>query len=198
MKKPKINKTEAVAIIIYIIAFIFAIIIMFSLCGFIDAPKLLPAGFHRDNKSANSTWEREDNMKYSDITILGNDLHRITIYASEYELMCNVVMAEAEGEPYEAQEAVAQTILNRWLCEDKFPDSITGVIQDPGQFTTTTKEPSVSCCLAVRNAVEFYNTFAMNYPKTMYYFRDSEYHRFGIPHTQIGNLYFSLAETATD
>ena len=185
-----------ISVIILLLAFLCTILI---LTGASKPPKTLPADFHRNNKSANSTWEREDDMTFKgDISILGNDMHRISISNEELDLMASVVMAEAEGEPYEAQEAVAQTILNRWLCEDKFPDTITGVIQEPGQFTTTTKEPDVSCCLAVRNAIEFYNTFAMNYPKTMYYFRDSEYHRFGIPHTQIGHLYFSLAETATD
>ena len=196
MKRPNMKKSEfIISVIILLLAFFCGIVI---LTGASNPPKTLPANFHRNNKSINSDWGKDTEMQYKDITILGNDMHRIVIYADEYELMCNVVMAEAEGEPYEAQEAVAQTILNRWLCEDKFPDTIIGVVQDPGQFTTTTKEPSVSCCLAVRNAVEFYNTFAMNYPKTMYYFRESEYHRFGIPHTKIGHLYFSLAEDATD
>lgn len=136
-------------------------------------------------------------MRY-EYSILGNDLHRISISREEFNAMCACVMQEAGGEPYEVQEAVAQTILNRWLCDDKFPDTIIGVIQDPGQYTTTTEVPTVSVKLAVRNAIEFYNTFAMNYPKTMYYFREDHYHSFGIPYSNIGALYFSLAPDATD
>jgi hypothetical protein len=131
-------------------------------------------------------------------TILGNDMHRISISREEFDAMCACVMQEAGGEPYEAQEAVAQSILNRWLCEDKFPDTIIGVLQDPGAYTKTTEEPTVSVKLAVSNAIAFYNTFAMNYPKTMYYFRDTHYHIFGIQYRQIGALYFSLAPDATD
>ena len=131
-------------------------------------------------------------------SILGNDMHRISISNEEFNAMCACVMMEAGGEPYDTQEAVAQTILNRWLCEDKFPDTIIGVIQDPAQYVTTKEEPTVSVRLAVRNAIEFYNTFAMNYPKTMYYFREDHYHTFGIPYKQIGALYFSLAQDATD
>lgn len=131
-------------------------------------------------------------------SILGNDMHRISISNEEFYAMCQVVMSEAGGEAYITQEAVAQTILNRWLCEDKFPDTIMGVIQDPGAYTTT-KEPHTVCVrLAVRNAIGYYNTAFMNYPKSMYYFRDTHYHTFGIPYHQIGNLYFSLAENASD
>ena len=181
--------------IIIVAAFLAAIAI---LTGASRPPKQLPDDFHRDNKSIGYDWQKGEDMTYKDISILGNDLHRISISEEEYNLMCSVVMAEAKGEPYDAQEAVAQTILNRWLCDDKFPDTITGVIQDVGQFATDTEEPTVSVRLAVRNAIEYYNTFAMNYPKTMYYFRDTEYHRFGLPYSQIGNLYFSLASDATD
>ena len=181
--------------IIIVAAFLAALAI---LTGASRPPKQLPDDFHRDNKSTGYDWQKGEDMTYKDISILGNNLHRISISEEEYNLMCSVVMAEAKGEPYDAQEAVAQTILNRWLCDDKFPDTITGVIQDVGQFAIDTEEPTVSVRLAVRNAIEYYNTFAMNYPKTMYYFRDTEYHRFGLPYSQIGNLYFSLASDATD
>ena len=133
-----------------------------------------------------------------DYSILGNDLHRISISNEEFNAMCQVVMSEAGGESYNTQEAVAQTILNRWLCEDKFPDTIMGVIQDPGAYTTTKEPHTVSVRLAVRNAIEYYNTDFMNFPKSMYYFRDTYYHNFGIPYMQIGNLYLSLAENASD
>ena len=190
MKKPKNEPGMTLSIIVFIVAIVLAVISLLTLNGFTPMPEQP----HKINgKGKDKTF-----MNITKCQILGNDLHRIAITNEEFNLMASVVMSEAGGEPYEAQEAVAQTILNRWLCEDKFPDTITGVIQDPGAYTTTKEEPTVSCYLAVRNAIEFYNTAFMKYPKTMYYFRDTHYHTFGIQYTTIGNLYFSLAEDATD
>lgn len=181
------NIIRAVIVIVLACAFIFMAL---TLTGF----KQIEQTNKINGKGKGKTFM--GGYKFS--SILGNDLHRISISDAEFEMMCACVMSEAGGEPYEAQEAVAQTILNRWLCEDKFPDDIIGVIQSPGQYTTTKEEPTVSVRLAVRNAIEYYNTEFMNYPKSMYYFRDSQYHNFGIRYCQIGNLYFSLAEDATD
>lgn len=135
---------------------------------------------------------------YENISILGNDLHRISISEEEIKLMEKVVMAEAGGESYSCQEAVAQVILNRWLCEDDFPDTITEVLQEKGQFCEPATYSTVSVNIAVHNAIIYYNTFAMTYPKTMYYFRADYYHDFGISYVHIDNTYFSLASDATD
>lgn len=135
---------------------------------------------------------------YENISILGNDLHRISISKEEIRLMELYVMAEAGGESYYCQEAVAQVILNRWLCEDKFPDTITEVLQEEGQFCDPATYSTVSVNIAVHNAIIYYNTFAMKHPKTMYYFRADYYHPFGIPYVLIDNTFFSLASDATD
>lgn len=147
--------------------------------------KAMPMDYHCENH-------------YENISILGNDLHRISISAEEIKLMERVVMAEAGGESYSCQEAVAQVILNRWLCEDKFPDTIMEVLQEEGQFCDPATYSTVSVNVAVHNAIIYYNTFAMEHPKTMYYFRADCYHDFGIPHIQIDNTYFSLASDASD
>lgn len=52
---------------------------------------------------------------------------------SELELMARVVQAEAGGEPYTGQVAVAAVILNR-LDSPQFPNSINGVIYEPYAF----------------------------------------------------------------
>ncbi len=49
-------------------------------------------------------------------------------------LIANAVYGEARGEPYEGQVAVAAVILNRIEHAD-FPDSVGGVIFQPGAFT---------------------------------------------------------------
>lgn len=53
---------------------------------------------------------------------------------NDIQLMANAVYGEARGEPYIGQVAVAAVILNR-LEHPSFPDSIAGVIFQPGAFT---------------------------------------------------------------
>jgi N-acetylmuramoyl-L-alanine amidase len=50
-----------------------------------------------------------------------------------YLLAC-VVYGEARGEPYAGQVAVAAVVLNR-VASSKFPNSIAGVVYQPGAFT---------------------------------------------------------------
>lgn len=52
-------------------------------------------------------------------------------------LMASAVHGEARGEPYVGQVAVAAVILNR-LESEKFPQSVSGVIFQPGAFTAVT------------------------------------------------------------
>lgn len=52
----------------------------------------------------------------------------------DLKLIANAVYGEARGEPYEGQVAVAAVILNRIEHAD-FPDSVGGVIFQPGAFT---------------------------------------------------------------
>ncbi|SHE43900.1 spore cortex-lytic enzyme [Seinonella peptonophila] len=54
--------------------------------------------------------------------------------ANDIKLMSNAVYGEARGEPYVGQVAVAAVILNR-LESEKFPNSISSVIFQPGAFT---------------------------------------------------------------
>lgn len=52
----------------------------------------------------------------------------------ERELLARAVYSEARGEPEEGQVAVAAVILNR-LEDEKFPNTISGVIFQPRAFT---------------------------------------------------------------
>lgn len=54
--------------------------------------------------------------------------------AGDVQLMARAVNGEARGEPYEGQVAVAAVILNR-VKSPSFPNSISGVIYQPGAFT---------------------------------------------------------------
>ena len=53
---------------------------------------------------------------------------------SDIQLMARTINGEARGEPYEGQVAVGAVILNR-VKDSRFPNSISGVIYQPGAFT---------------------------------------------------------------
>ena len=54
--------------------------------------------------------------------------------ASDVQLIARAINGEARGEPYEGQVAVGAVILNR-VRSSKFPNTIAGVIYEPGAFT---------------------------------------------------------------
>lgn len=54
--------------------------------------------------------------------------------SSDNQLLARAVNGEARGEPYEGQVAVAAVILNR-VKHSSFPNTIAGVIYQPGAFT---------------------------------------------------------------
>lgn len=54
--------------------------------------------------------------------------------SSEVDLLARLVRAEAESEPYSGKVAVAEVVLNR-VKSSKFPNSITDVIYQAGQFS---------------------------------------------------------------
>lgn len=57
--------------------------------------------------------------------------------SSDYQLLARIISAEARGEPYIGQVAVGAVILNR-VEHPSFPDSIAGVVYQPGAFTAIT------------------------------------------------------------
>lgn len=122
----------------------------------------------------------------------------INFTMSDYDLMCRCVMAEDSD--LDGQEAVATVILNRVYCEDKFPDTVEGVITQEKQFSIVSSDERIP--EDVRYVVAFallkHGTIDQEIPRSCYYFRAGKYHNFGIPYRKIGGNYFSLAENATD
>ena len=57
----------------------------------------------------------------------------IELTAEEKKLLASVVWAEARGESFEGQQAVAEVVLNR-MMSDNFPDNLHDVIYGEGQF----------------------------------------------------------------
>lgn len=76
---------------------------------------------------------------------------------SNVNLIARVVNGEARGESYEGQVAIAAVILNR-VKHASFPNSISGVIYQPGAFTAVSDgqinaEMYSSCYNAARDAL---------------------------------------------
>lgn len=76
---------------------------------------------------------------------------------SELSILARLVSGEARGEPYIGQVAVAAVVLNR-VRSDEFPDTISGVIFQPGAFDAVWDgqfdlTPTDSCIRAARDAI---------------------------------------------
>lgn len=72
-------------------------------------------------------------------------------------LLAKAITGEARGEPYKGQVAVGAVILNR-VKSPTFPNSIAGVIYQPGAFTAVSDgqinlAPADSCLKAARDAM---------------------------------------------
>lgn len=72
-------------------------------------------------------------------------------------LMAKAITGEARGEPYKGQVAVGAVILNR-IKSPSFPNTIAGVIYQPGAFTAVTDgqinlSPAESCLKAARDSL---------------------------------------------
>ena len=70
--------------------------------------------------------EVEVECRYPDLELTQDDI----------ELLARMVWVEAQGEPEEGQQAVAEVVLNR-LAADNFQDTLKGVIYAEGQFRST-------------------------------------------------------------
>ncbi|WP_322902981.1 cell wall hydrolase [Paenibacillus campi] len=91
-----------------------------------------------------------------------NHAHATWTYAlsdKERLMLERMVMAEAEGEPYEGKVAVANVVLNR-LRSANFPDTIKGVLYQKYQFSPISNgrfervKPNADSIKAVREALE--------------------------------------------
>lgn len=94
-----------------------------------------------------------------------------SVKAEEVLLLQKIVMAEAEGEPYEGKVAVANVVLNR-LRSANFPDTIQNVIYQKAQFSPVANgrlrrvQPNEDCIRAVNEALNGVKAV----PDNTYYF----------------------------
>lgn len=80
-----------------------------------------------------------------------------TILSADHRLLAKLVYAEARGETYKGQVAVAAVVLNR-VRSASFPNTISGVIYQTNAFTCVSNgsinnTPDSSCIRAARDAM---------------------------------------------
>ncbi len=106
--------------------------------------------------------------------------------ANEIDLMARVVMSEASILPFDGKQAIAQTIINR-VRSDKFPNTVSGVVYQPNQYSTSDNgDVTTECYEAIQAAID-----NRPFPDDLFYFRQDQYHSFGYPYMRIKNTYFS-------
>lgn len=87
---------------------------------------------------------------------------RVSSYSSTVDLLARVVAAEAEGEPYRGQVAVAAVMLNR-VQNPRFPKTLSGVVFQPHALESVSnglvwsRTPSSTAYAAARDAVNGYD-----------------------------------------
>lgn len=62
------------------------------------------------------------------------DISQVTWEENDRYLLANLIYCEAGGEPFDGQVAVGAVVINR-LLSAKYPDTLTGVIYQRGQFS---------------------------------------------------------------
>lgn len=114
-----------------------------------------------------------------------------TITLEEFDMISQVIMAEAEGEEWEAQWYIACVILNR-VESDLFPDSVEEVIFQKNQFSCVWNGrydrviPNDSCMEALQYALD-----TERIPEDIYYFTSIGYLSGTEPYMQVDDMYFS-------
>ena len=80
-----------------------------------------------------------------------------TIISADHRLLAKLVYAEARGEPYKGQVAVAAVVLNR-VRSASFPNTVSGVVYQQNAFTcvnngSINNTPDSSCIRAALDAL---------------------------------------------
>ena len=107
-----------------------------------------------------------------------------TLEKGDKELIARLVNAEAKGEDMIGKRLIVDVILNRQESE-AFPDEISSVIYEAGQFTRPSAEYTDEDMLAVEYEL------LQRLDRDVMYFRTEKYHGHGEKLYQHGRHYFS-------
>lgn len=110
----------------------------------------------------------------------------------DFELLCQIVAAEAENQPFDGKRAVAAVVLNRVDYGWPFEDSIEEVIFQDGQFTCVSDKRFFDAWTYVSD--EDREAVAAELSERKYseylYFTAGHYGDYGTPAEPIGDHYF--------
>lgn len=81
------------------------------------------------------------------------ELQQVLGYTQDYQDLCGTVEAEARGQSYEGKRAVAEVVINR-VKDPGFGDTISEVLNAPGQFTAAAGTYSLETQAAVDQALQ--------------------------------------------
>ena len=111
----------------------------------------------------------------------------------DFELLCQLVAAEAENQSVEGKRAVAAVVLNRVDYGWPFEDSIEAVIFQDGQFTCISDKRFFDAWAYVSDEDREAVTAELSERKynEYLYFTAGHYGDYGTPAEQIGDHYFS-------
>ncbi len=77
--------------------------------------------------------KKEEELARQSQAMAKRSLDEVSIGAGEEDLLAALIQCEAGGEPWAGKVAVGAVVMNR-VMSGAFPDTITGVIYQPGQF----------------------------------------------------------------
>lgn len=128
--------------------------------------------------------DKNTTQKMSNIGIISN---------SDYQLLCQLVAAEAENQPLAGKRAVVAVVLNRVDYGYPFEDTIEGVIFQEGQFSCISDGRFFDAYSYIsdedREAVEA--ELLERSDSEILFFTAGKYGAYGTPAYQIGDHYFS-------
>lgn len=115
------------------------------------------------------------------------------ISEKDFKLLCDLVAAEAENQPFEGKRAVVAVVLNRMECGSPFGDSIEEVIFQRNQFSCISDGRFFKAYEYVseedREAVT--SELSERSDTEIIYFQTDRYSDYGTPAHQIGDHFFS-------
>ena len=112
------------------------------------------------------------------------------ISEEEIELLALITMAEAEGECEEGQRLVIDTVLNR-VDSPYFPNTITEVINQPGQFSPMSNGRIERCYVRDDIYQLVLEELSSRTNTEVVFFRSGHFSEYGVPMFQLGGHYFS-------
>lgn len=115
-----------------------------------------------------------------------------TISETDLMLLCQLVAAEAENQPFEGKRAVVAVVLNRVDYGDPFEDTIEGVIFQDNQFSCINDGRffDASEYISVEDQEAVWTELAERSDPEILFFTAGDYGAYGTPAYSIGDHYF--------